>query len=538
MKKCSLFNTLMLFLSAFFFSKYLESCINKECSFVYNVREIVQIYMSEASKKSQVRLEEVFSQINMSELPAMSAHVQELLALTSGKRSVNYDDLARLILQDYSLTHKVLQFANSAYFAVGQKVSTVSMAVAVLGFDTVRDLAMAIALYDDFIQAGIDTDEISLLLTRSFLAAVLARKLTESRYLKVLPEEAFICGLLRNLGKIIACIYLPGVYQAIDTEVKKGVAEDEAARAVLDGLTYAELGREVGVFWNMTESVIQCMEPDPELPEEDHEVDKYLHAVVDFSNRFVGNLCRLEDIECLIDKYGFLFSIEEEEVVEMLDAAVPAYETVFNSFRPGMPQPDFRKKYEELESRREALAGFDGGREPAEPKPAKKNIEDYWQELQKMVESPFRLHDFFDILLSALEKGIGCDRVILAMLQVRNEQKNIVGFLGAGNVTPQQVQAFRFPFDKSALSLFESLTMGKDMVLLGKNVQEFPDNLHYLVAGRRVYLFPVCLKKKGIALFYLDMSKEKSKLDKVQIEYVKKMRDFSEKVIQDKRKKT
>ena len=167
----------------------------------------MQIYMSEASKKSQVKLEEIFSQINMSELPAMSVHVQELLALTSGKRSVNYDDLAQLILQDYSLTHKVLQFANSAYFAVGQKVSTVSMAVAVLGFDTVRDLALAIALYDDFVQAGIDTDEISLLLTRSFLAAVLARKLTESRYLKVLPEEAFICGLLRNLGKIIACIY-------------------------------------------------------------------------------------------------------------------------------------------------------------------------------------------------------------------------------------------------------------------------------------------------------------------------------------------
>lgn len=193
-------------------------------------------------KKSQVKLEEVFAQINMSELPAMSVHVQELLALTSGKRSVNYDALAEIILHDYSLTHKVLQFANSAYFALGQKVSTVSMAVAVLGFDTVRDLALGIVLYDDFIQAGVDTDEISVLMTRSFLAAVLARKLTESRYLKVLPEEAFICSLMRNLGKMIVCIYLPSVYQNISAEAQQGFSEDAAARGGLDGLTYAELG--------------------------------------------------------------------------------------------------------------------------------------------------------------------------------------------------------------------------------------------------------------------------------------------------------
>ena len=488
-------------------------------------------------KKSQVKLEEVFAQINMSELPAMSTHVQELLALTSGKRSVNYDDLAEIILRDYSLTHKVLQFANSAYFAVGQKVSTVSMAVAVLGFDTVRDLALTIALYDEFIQAGADTGEISLLLTRSFLAAVLARKLTETRYLKVLPEEAFICALMRNLGKMIACIYFPSMYQFVSDEVQQGVPEDEAVRGVLGGLTYAELGREVGVFWNMTESVIVCMEPDPEVPEEEHEVEKNLHAVVDFSNRFIEYLCRLEDVECLIDKYGFLLSIDEEEVVEMLDAEIPAYETIFSSFRPGKPQPDFRKKYEEIEALRKEKSSHGVKVQPANERPVAKTLEGYWQDIRKLTEKPFRLHDFFARLLNCLEKGIGFDRVIIAMLHVHEQQKNLAGFLGVGDITSEQVRAFRCPVDKSAGALFESLAQCKDMALVGKNVQDFPDNLHYLVAGRRVYLFPVCLNKKGVGLFYMDMFKEKPKLDKKQIEYIRKFRNFSEKVIQRKRKK-
>lgn len=296
------------------------------------------------------------------------------------------------------------------------------------------------------------------------------------------------------------------------------------------------LAREVGIFWNMTESVIMCMEPDPELPEEDYEVEKILHAVVDLSNRFVEYMCRVEDVECLIDKYGFLLSIDEEEVVEMLDAVVPMYEIIFSSFRPGKPQPDFQKKYEELEARREGESAHGVQSLPTE-KLVIRTIEDYWQDIQKITEKPFRLHDFFARLLSCLDKGIGCDRVIIAMLHVHEQGKRLAGFLGAGDITPEQVRSFQCPVVKSAGALFESLTMCKDMALAGKDVQKFPDNLHYLVAGRRVYLFPVCLNNNGVALFYMDMVKEKPKLHKKQIEYIRKFRDFSEKIIQFKRKK-
>ena len=108
--------------------------------------------MSESKRKPSGKLAEIFAKINMSDLPAMSAHVQEILDLTSNKKYLKHEHLTKIVLQDYSLTNKVLQFANSAYYSPGQKVSTVSMAVAILGFDTVRDLCLAIALFDDFIQ--------------------------------------------------------------------------------------------------------------------------------------------------------------------------------------------------------------------------------------------------------------------------------------------------------------------------------------------------------------------------------------------------
>ncbi|RJX36160.1 MAG: HDOD domain-containing protein [Desulfurivibrio sp.] len=484
--------------------------------------------MTDSHLSSKGKLADVFAKINMSELPAMSAHVQELLALTSDKRSANYDDLARIILKDFSLTHKVLQFANSAYYALGQKVSTVSMAVAVLGFDTVRDLALGIALFDDFIQAGVNTEEISELLGRSFLAALLARSIAESRYLKVLPEEAFICGLMRNLGKIIACIYLPVIYSSIKNETAKGVSEDEAAMSLLDGLTYAGVGREVAIFWNMTESVIRCMEPDPPVPESDHDVEKYLHSIVDFSNRYVDCLWFQHSIEPLTEKYGYPLSLDEQEAVEMLIVATQASETIFDSIRPGILKFDFRKRLEEIQARSALEASFVRG----------KSVDDFWRETQEMVKGPFRLNDFFPLLLDAFCFGVGVDRAVFAMLQSRGEGKVLIGQLGRGDITPDQLKKFQVAFSRTTPNLVQkSLTMCKDIALAADKVEALPDELQFLVAYRTVYLFPVCLKEKGIALLYLDRSQEKPRLASDQVQQVRRFRDFAQQAIEMKSKK-
>jgi len=484
--------------------------------------------MIDSSLQSKGKLAEVFAKINMSELPAMSAHVQELLSLTSDKRSANYDDLAKIILKDFSLTHKVMQFANSAYYALGQKVSTVSMAVAVLGFDTVRDLAIGIALFDDFIQAGVNTQEISELLGRSFLAALLARSIAESRYLKVLPEEAFICGLMRNLGKIISCIYLPVIYSSIKDKVGKGVSEEEATMSLLDGLTYAGVGREVAIFWNMTESVIRCMEPDPDVPEEDYNVEKYLHCIVDFSNRYIDCLWFQYNIAPLMEKYGFPLSLDEEEAVEMLIVATQASETIFDSIRPGILKFDLRKRLEEIQATSAAEASARHG----------KSIDDFWKEINEMVKVSFRLNDFFPVLLDALAYGVGFDRAVFAMLQTRGDYKVLVGQLGRGDVDPEQLKNFRVAFSRSTPNLLQkSLTMCRDIALTPDKVNSLPGELQFLVQNRTVYLFPVCLQGKGIALLYLDRSKEKSILDNDQVKCVRRFRDFAQTTIEMKRKK-
>lgn len=484
--------------------------------------------MPEPLSPPKGKLADVFAKINMSELPAMSVHVQELLALTSGKRSANYDDLARIILKDFSLTHKVLQFANSAYYSLGQKVSTVSMAVAVLGFDSVRDIAIGIALFDDFVQAGVNTDEISELLARSFMAALLARSIAETRYLKVLPEEAFICGLMRNLGKIISCIYLPEVYNDITRQMRAGKAEDEAARDLLDGLDYAGVGREVAIFWNMTESVIHCMKPDPVVPEEAHDPNQYLHCIVDFSNRYVDALWGRRNIDALMEKYGYALSIDEQEAVEMLSAAAKTSTAIFDSIRPGIGRIDFQKRLKEMQS---AVAVQPAAGEKA------KGVDAYWQEISTMLAGQFQLKDCLLLLVDALFQGVGLDRVVLAMLKVSDGKKVLVGQLGRGDISPEQMKQFQVP-----LSHLEhegsaaSLVMGEEMAIAAQIIGQLPEKMQSLLQGRNGCFFPLCLQKKIVALLYVDR-KGGEKLDKAAIQWVRKFRDSAVRAIELKRKK-
>ena len=200
------------------------------------------------------KLSEIFAKMNMSELPAMSHNVQELISLTCSSRSAA-TELSRVILKDYSLTNKVLQVVNSAYYSLGRPVNSISRAVTILGFDAVRDLATAIALFEEFVKSGVEKDIISKLLTRSFLSGLQARDLAVEKNLNIPPEEAFICTLLHNLGKIIVCLYLPDKYREIEEKIANGMSDEGAAMAILDNLTFREIGEEVAKFWNLSEKM-------------------------------------------------------------------------------------------------------------------------------------------------------------------------------------------------------------------------------------------------------------------------------------------
>jgi len=213
--------------------------------------------MSSASKESRL-LHELLQEINMNDLPAMSAHVQELIFLTNSSQATA-KELTDAILKDYSLTNKILQVSNSAYYSRGVPINNVARAVTTIGFSVVRQLAMAIALFEELVKISALKDQLLKILTRSFLSATQARIHSTQNNISVKPDDAFLCSLLHNLGEVVVLVYMPSLYHKILKKIQKGAPLKTATREVLHTLTFKKIGQKIVLSWNFSKQIHDTM---------------------------------------------------------------------------------------------------------------------------------------------------------------------------------------------------------------------------------------------------------------------------------------
>lgn len=136
-------------------------------------------------------------------LPSVVNRINELL--NDPKTQVG--DLARVISADQSLSVRVLKLINSAYFGGDHRTNDINQAIMRLGFRTVAQVVTNMSICNMFRD---DTDGLfdrPEFWRHSVAVAVLSRMLAaETRHPR--PEEAFTCGLLHDIGKLILDQYL------------------------------------------------------------------------------------------------------------------------------------------------------------------------------------------------------------------------------------------------------------------------------------------------------------------------------------------
>lgn len=288
--------------------------------------------------QTRQRLLEIFSMANMDSLPAMSEHVTELISLLGSSRATA-QEVANTILKDYSLTTRILQVVNSAYYSRGTPVSTISRAITVVGFDALRQLAATMALFEEFMRTGTEKDEISGVFTMSLISATQSRIYCElKKNSRISAEEAYICSLLHKLGKLVVLVYLPAQYQAIEQHMQKGYSEEHSTRFILKSLTYSQIGREISTFWNFSKRIVDCMETEPTKPEKSRDSFLFLQNLVVFSNKltstfFTGTKLELAD---LIYKFGGILEIGQEEALALVDRSIGVCENYSKAMRDGL----------------------------------------------------------------------------------------------------------------------------------------------------------------------------------------------------------
>ena len=146
-----------------------------------------------------------------SNLPSLPAVALQVLRLCQSD-DLDLGQIAKVITNDPALSAKMLRLVNSPSYGLRQQVRTISHALALLGVNAVRTLALSFSLAADMRgkkQAGID---LQIYWKRSVLAAVAARELATATGLAAVKEEAFLAALLQDIGRLALARVAPEIY--------------------------------------------------------------------------------------------------------------------------------------------------------------------------------------------------------------------------------------------------------------------------------------------------------------------------------------
>ena len=209
---------------------------------------------------SQQTLQRIRKRLDeLGDIPIFSASVNRVQAIGSDPNA-DAMALAVEILKDASLTTKLLRLANSpAYNRGAGKVANLSRAVVLLGFDTVRGVVLTLKLIDGFQQQNPDVDMTGMLVS-AYLGAGFVRGVASRCGVRDV-EQAYICGLLHNLGQIVTAYALPQEYaQILALRKDRGLPAHKAEGHIL-GTTLNEIGQAIANDWEFPQSVSQSLMP-------------------------------------------------------------------------------------------------------------------------------------------------------------------------------------------------------------------------------------------------------------------------------------
>jgi len=187
-------------------------------------------------------------------LPTLPVIAQEILNLVTNDLT-SVGRIEKVVENDPAISAKILSVANSVFFGVKTKTSTLDNAIMRIGFDNLKNIALGISLMT-VLQEGkrgkvFDYNRIyNHSITVGFVAKLLSRQLKQD-----FADEIMINGMLHDLGYLIMNKYFHEIYGEVLTLFEKEGSLIEAEKRVLE-FTHADIGHWLAEKWNLPKAVL------------------------------------------------------------------------------------------------------------------------------------------------------------------------------------------------------------------------------------------------------------------------------------------
>ena len=207
----------------------------------------------------------LFQQIStLKNLPTLPQILLKLID-TCNQESGSLKEVSKIIEKDPSLSIKILRLVNSSYYGLAHRVENMDQAVSLVGTDAIKNIAICASVYETFSKIkGNAIFNLKLFWWHCLKCAVLSRLIAKKTGYSH-PDEAFLTGLLHDIGRLVLWVNFPEQYGEL-LETYKDQQHLLITGELRLGATHCEVGAWLFNRWKlqplMADSVLYHHEPE------------------------------------------------------------------------------------------------------------------------------------------------------------------------------------------------------------------------------------------------------------------------------------
>jgi putative nucleotidyltransferase with HDIG domain len=189
-----------------------------------------------------------------SDLPTIPVVATKVMQLIESE-AATAEELARIVSADPAVAARVLKISNSSFYGCQRQIQTLSHAIMMLGYNTLRSLVVAASVKQVYKPYGLTE---KMLWEHSFGAGLAARIIAHHTRM-VNEEEAFLGGLFHDIGKIIMNFFDSQQFQSVMQKCYNDEITFLEAEQQVYSYTHAEVGGLVIKKWNFPEMLMKAI---------------------------------------------------------------------------------------------------------------------------------------------------------------------------------------------------------------------------------------------------------------------------------------
>ncbi|MEO8542263.1 MAG: HDOD domain-containing protein [Burkholderiaceae bacterium] len=456
------------------------------------------------------------------DFPAMSHAVSRIQAMVASDTE-SVGAVADEILKDVALSNKLLRIVNSAYYARGGSIATVSRAVTLIGFNGVRNLALGLVLLEgmrDKAHAQELTDEF----LRALMAASIAREIASGSHT---GEEAFIGAMFQDLGRLLTMYYFPKEAQQVRQLLLTGAGKltEQSASVRVLGLGYEALGQGIAKLWDLPPDIRRYLhKPTGDPPARGvTDLQERLRWTTLAANHLADVLLDAEPAEQLtrldsvLKRYARAIDSTPTEMQEAMErarrklielAALMELQTTPGSAAERLVHPALAAS-----SQHGDAAATSGLAMPAldvaiaRGVPLEDKLAAGLSDVAKAPTGGAALTGMLHMVIDTIFRSTGAAHVLFCLRDAKSD--SLTGRFGRGEGVETLVQGFQVPLAPSSTDLFHAIcSRGADTLIADTRIARIAERLppwyRKLAQPQSLLLLPIRLGDKPVALIYAD----------------------------------